>query len=245
LENKDLEHIWNNDSLKLQDELKTPEPRAMDIIREALEYFLLDKLSTHLTSYFRYPSEKNKNISVLEREDIPIILLSNRFLELFSKSIKDRAAFDGVKDEIKDEEEWYILDADGGSYRKFLLTLPYKSKVNRTDEGEIEIKTHKFNISMKVNFDGCNDVLPDGFGEHYLSIHGFEDYLANVVYQVEFKFYIKFRIISLFSSLGWKDYNWIDSFLDLMDKCVTKESFFYNIKWATAATLIKCLSKNK
>ena len=50
---------------------------------------------------------------------------------------------------------------------------------------------------MKVNFDGCNDVLPSGFMEHYLSIHGFENYLANVVYCVEFDLYIKFKITSL------------------------------------------------
>lgn len=96
---------------------------------------------------------------------------------------------------------------------------------------------------MKVNFDGCNDVLPAEFKEHYLSIHGFEDSLANVVYQVEFNFYIKFKITSLFSSFGWKDYNWIDSFLNLIDKSVTKESFFSKINWNTVATLIKCLNK--
>ena len=242
LESKDLEHIWNNDSLKLQDELKTPEPRSMDIIREALEYFLLDKLSLHLMTYFKYPLKNNKNISVLERKDIPDVLLSNRFLELFSKPMKDRMAFQGLK-ENNEEEEWYILDVEGGTYRKFSLVLPYKSKVNRRNSGEIEIKTHKFNIIMKVNFDGCNDSLPDGFGEHYLSIHGFEDYLANVVYKVEFNFYIKFKVISLFSSFGWKDYNWIDSFLDSIDKSVTKESYFSKINWDTVSTLIKCLDK--
>lgn len=240
LENKDLEHIWDNDSLKLQDGLKTPEPRSMDIIREALEYFLLDTLSTHLIGYFKYPLQENKNISVLKREDIPSILLSNRFLELFSKPMKDRAAFEGIEEETE-EEDWYILDVDSGSYRKFSLVLPYKSKVSRTNKGEIEIETHKFNITMKVNFDGCNTVLPDGFKEYYLSINGFEGYIANVVYQVEFNFSIKFKFMSLFSSFGWKDYNWIDSFLDLISKSVTKESFFNRINWDTIATLIKCL----
>lgn len=243
IENKDLEHIWDNDSLKLQDELKTPEPRSMDIIREALEYFLLDKLSTHLMSHFKYPLEKNKNISVLERKDIPSVLLSNRFLELFSKPMKDRAAFLEIEQENIEEKEWYILDVDGGTYKKFSLVLPYKSKVIRTNKSEIEIKTRKFNIIMKVNFDGCNDVLPVGFEEYYLSIHGFENSLANVVYQVEFDFYIKFKITSLFSSFGWKDYNWIDSFLNLIDKSVTKETFFSKINWNTIATLLKCLNK--
>lgn len=242
LENKDLEHIWNNDLLRLEDGLKTPEPHSMDIIREALEYFLLDKLSIHLTDYFKYPLKKNKNISVLKRKDIPDVLLSNRFLELFSRPMKDRAAFQEI-DEETEEEVRCIVDVDGGSYRKFSLVLPYKSKVIRKNKGEIEIETHKFNIIMKVNFDGCNTVLPAGFEEHYLSIYGCENSLANVVYQVEFKFYVKFKITSLFSSLGWKDYNWIDSFLNLIDKSVTKESFFSKINWSIVATLIKCLNK--
>lgn len=241
LENKDLEHIWNNDSLKLQDGLKTPEPRAMEIIREALEYFLLDKLSLHLSTYFKYPLEKNKNISVLARKDIPDVLLSNRFLELFSRPMKDRMAFQGFEEE--NEEEWYILDVDGGTYRKFSLVLPYKSKAFRTNSGEIKIKTHKFDIIMKVNFDGCNDVLPSGFEEYYLSIKGFENSLANVVYKVEFNFKIQFKIVSLFSSFGWKDYNWIDSFLDSIDKYVTKDLFFSRINWNTVSTLLKCLGK--
>ncbi|MBX4258844.1 hypothetical protein KTC96_14245 [Clostridium estertheticum] len=239
LENKDLKHIWDCDSLNLQDELKIPEPRSMDIIREALEYFLLDKLSTHLTDYFKHPFEKN--ISVLQRKDIPSVLLTNRFLELFSKPIKDRAAF--LEIEQEEDVEWYILDVEGGTYRKFSLVLPYKSKVIRTNKGEIEIKTHKFDISMKVNFDGCNTVLPAGFEEHYLSIYGFENSLANVVYQVEFDFHIKFNITSLFSSFGWKDYKWIDTFLNSIDNSVTKESFFTKINWTTVATLIKCLNK--
>lgn len=242
LENKDLEHIWNNDSLKLQDELKTPEPRSMDIIREALEYFLLYKLSIHLRTYFKYPLEKNKNIVVLERKDIPDVLLNNRFLELFSKPMKDRMAFQGFEEE-NEEEEWYILDVEGGTYRKFSLVLPYKSKVSRTNNGEIEIKTNKFNIVMSVKFDGCNDVLPSGFKEDYLSIKGFEDSLANVVYRVEFNFKIQFKIMSLFSSFGWNDYNWIDSFLDSVYKAVTKEAFFTKINWDTVSTLLKCLNK--
>ena len=122
LENKDLELIWNNDPLKLQDELKTPEPRSMDIIREALEYFLLNKLSIHLNSYFKYPMERNKNISVIQREHIPSVLLSNRFLELFSKPMKDRAAFIDIEQE-NEEQEWYILDVEGGTFQFQFMDL--------------------------------------------------------------------------------------------------------------------------
>lgn len=243
LENKDLESIWNKDPLKLQDELKTPEPRSMDILREALEYFLLNQLSVHLNDYFRYPLKENKNISVIQREHIPSVLLSNRFLELFSKPMKDRAAFIDIEQE-NEEQEWYILDVEGGSYQKFNLVLPYKSKVIRTNKNVIEIRNRKFDISMKVDFDGCNDVLPSGFKEYYLSIHGFDNYLANVVYHVEFDLYVKFKITSFLTSLGWENYNWIDSFLNSIEQSVSKELFLSKINWNTIVTLIKCLKKS-
>ncbi len=245
LENKDMEYLWNNKKLNLQENLKEPEPHSMDIIREAFEYYLLDKLSTHLTDYFSYPLQKEKNITVFQREDIPEILMKNRFLDLFSKPMKERAIFQEIIEKVEGEteEDWYILDVDGGSYRKFNLVLPSKSKVFRTNENEIEIITHKFDIKMKINFDGCNTVLPTGFYEHYLSIYGFENYLANVAYSVEFIFQINFKIGSFFSTFGWEDYNWIDSFLNSFDKSVTEESFFDKINWSTTSTLLKCLRR--
>ena len=109
-------------------------------VRRKKRYFLLNKLSIHLNSYFKYPMEKNKNISVIQREHIPSVLLSNRFLELFSKPMKDRAAFIDIEQE-NEEQEWYILDVEGGTFQKFSLVLPYKSKVIRTNKNEIEIKT--------------------------------------------------------------------------------------------------------
>jgi hypothetical protein len=130
-ENRALEHIWNSEPLKLQDEPETPEPRSMNIIRESIEYYLLDKLLSHLITCFNYPAEHKKNIIVLERDQIPNVLLHNRFLELFSKPIHDREHFIGIEETLGDDEDWYILDVDGATFRKFLLILPSKSEVSR------------------------------------------------------------------------------------------------------------------
>lgn len=88
-ENKALEHIWSSDPINLQDDSES-EPKSVNIIREAVEYYLLDNLSTHLLTFFNYPSNHDNNITVLQRDKIPNVLLQNRFLELFSKSINDR-----------------------------------------------------------------------------------------------------------------------------------------------------------
>ncbi|HUW65254.1 MAG TPA: hypothetical protein VMW83_11305 [Spirochaetia bacterium] len=242
-ENKALEHIWISEPLKLQDELKTPEPRSINIIRESIEYFLLDSLCSHLLSHFKYPAEHKKNISILAREQISSVLLTNRFLELFSKPIEDRDSFLGVDETMNEDFEPYILEVNGTVFRKFVLVLPSNSVVQRIANNAIALKTKRFSLNLKVDFDGSNTILPNGFLENYLSILGLEDSLANVVYDVKVIISIKFKLWSILSRLGWEDYKWIDSFLGRLSKFLSKQQFFDDINWNTASTIIKCLNK--
>jgi hypothetical protein len=96
---------------------------------------------------------------------------------------------------------------------------------------------------MEVEFDRTNTTLPDGFLEHYLGIHGFEEYISNVVYDVKIHISVNFKLPSLFSRLGWEDYNWIDSFLSTLDKSFSKDQYFKDINWDTAHTIIKSLKR--
>lgn len=239
-ENKALEYIWSTEPLLLQNQPKIPEPRSMNLIRESIEYFLLDNLTTHLIDYFKFPAKSGKNICVFERDKIPSILLKNRFLELFSRPMEDREAFNGIYEMINQDEKTYILEVDGAIYRKFEMVLPFKSQIRR-DNNEILIQTRRFTISLKVKFDGTNTVLPYGFQEHYLSIYGFEDSLVNVIYDVEVVATVKFKLCSFFSLTGWNDYNWIDSFLGKLDESLSKTNFFERINWNIVYPIIKCL----
>lgn len=241
-ENKALEHIWNSDPINLQDD-HDYEPKSVNIIREAVEYYLLNKLSTHLLTYFNYPSKFNDNITVFQREKIPNVLLQNRFLELFSKSINDREHFIGVEESIKDNEDWYILDVDGAVFRKFMLVLPKMSEVNRNDNNQIEIKTKRFVLKMNVEFDRTNTVLPTGYREHYLGITGFEMHLANVDYDVKIQLSVELKHQSLFTRSGWEEYEWLDSFIDSFTKSFSKDHYFNDINWKTAYTIIRGLKE--
>jgi hypothetical protein len=68
-ENRALEEVWKKQPLSLipelvwgkkKDEKKYPE--SMRIISEAVEYFILDRLSVHLSGYFSDDNFKQKNL---------------------------------------------------------------------------------------------------------------------------------------------------------------------------------------
>lgn len=67
--------------------------RSAELLAEAVEYLVLDKISTHLTDYFNEESFAEQNLKVYRREDVPDILLRNRFLETFSRPTEQRPAF--------------------------------------------------------------------------------------------------------------------------------------------------------
>lgn len=243
-ENKALRHLWDTDPLKLQDELKEPEPHSVAIIRESIEYFLLDKLFSHLITYFEYPKKHSKKITVLEREQIPNILLKNRFLELFSKPMHDREHFIGIEDSLRQDDELFVLDVNGAVFRKFLLVLPHKSRVQRINSSQICIETKRFLIDMEVEFDRTNTNLPRGYLEYYLGIYGYEEYLTNVVYDVKIHIQVNFKIRAFFTPSGWEDFKWIDSFMQSLNQSFSKDQYFKEINWNTAYTVLQGLVKN-
>jgi hypothetical protein len=98
-ENKALKDIWQNGELR---DFHKGDPAgaakanltATKLIREAIEYFVLSKLSLHLSGHFENnPDIEDKEIERFGREDIPKILLQNHFLELFSRPMDEREAF--------------------------------------------------------------------------------------------------------------------------------------------------------
>jgi len=93
-ESKAMKHIWKDKSFGHE------EKNALLI--EASEYFLLHELSMHLADYFKARNLDSTKLVKLCRNNIHDILLSNRFLELFSKPMEQRASF--VKDTKKGRE---------------------------------------------------------------------------------------------------------------------------------------------
>jgi hypothetical protein len=50
----------------------------------------------------------------------------------------------------------------------------------------------------------------------------------------------------LFSRKDWKNYhNWVDLYIDELEKDISQDTFFNFINWKTAHTIIQCFKINK
>jgi len=255
VENKALETIWNREPLRhmlefnLEDDLDVPtrtQEGSRQLIREALEYYVLEKLSTHLTDYFNDERFRRENLTELVRDDIPDILLKNRFLELFSRPMEDRPAFvnrakPGVRDSAR---SWSYVGGitasrskTGELYQRFDLVLPTGSKVKRVDRNTINIETNKFIMAIAVNFDSFLTNLPYGFEPYYLSL---DSNLDTGIYMITVELKVAFKL-GILSPAGREYYRWLDSFLDCLEEAISESTFFESIGWDSAVTVLQCL----
>lgn len=265
-ENSALKLLWDKEPLK---DFLGDEPReAAQLLSQATEYFVLAQLSTHLTDYFADEKFKKQNLRKYCREDVPEVLLRNTFLEMFSRPMEHRPAFveahSGKRERMEmkvygpDERGmWrsrYVVPTERGYgevvaaygpggviYDRFDLILPQGSVVRRVEDSKVEIETKKLKMSINVKFEGFCTVLPEGFEEYYLGINdplkGITPYVVNVDIQVSMK------LGSLLSATGWQYYRWIDSFLDKIEKDLSKDTFFELLNWESAFTILQCLKQ--
>ncbi len=243
IENEAAKTLWERDPLDKQFDFdaKTQhvthrDTESSSLIREAVEYFVLDRLSTHLTDFFNKPSYDKTLLRELCREDVPSILFKNRFLDTFSRPMSERAAFvDDVIEMKSSPGRIMAMSSPKGRYEHFDLVLPSKARVNRIAEGEIEVCTPKFDLRIKVIYDGINSVLPSSFEEHYLGLSSHRDYTT---YQVGVRFSVVFRTGALFTKSGWDYHIWLDSFLDALEQDFCVDRFLRRINWEHARTVI-------
>lgn len=247
-ENKAFAKQWKESSLGLDVDVKTrtasrTNSTANELVKEALEYYVLQKLSLHLSGYFENnPIIKDDQIVRLQRKDIPSILLENRFLELFSKPMDQREAF---LDHTRDDESGRVVYAygkDGEVFDHFELILPKGTVVTRSPEAGLEIHTSRFRLRVKPVFEGYSSVFPPQFEELYMgcSFGKKPPYMAQIVFDVQF------GLLSLFSVKGWEYYRWLDSFLEEMRSSFSFEDFIEDIGWSSAvstATTIRNLKR--
>lgn len=247
-EDKAMKVIWEREPLRsLDEELdkggKPKSPRSRQFIREAVEYYVLDLLSTHLTSYFNEEKFRKEYLKEFERNDIPDVLLKNRFLELFSRPMEQRSCFvEGELARVPDEKGRVIASfRKGARFMLFSLVLPKESTVRRLEENEVEVDTERFKVVITTDFKGNGTTLPDEleFMERYLSLKG--DLLPRYhVYEVNVDVNVHFGFGRLLTRTDWKYYRWIDTFLGNLDKKFSKRTFFKQIGWSFALTAAKC-----
>lgn len=129
-ENEALKRQWDKESLLHVFSQKQGESAtgSVKLIREAAEYYLIETLSMHLTDYFNQESYDKSLLNELSREDVPSILLSNRFMELFSAPMENRAVFE--PQDRGDDAGVVVMSMvkNGAFYSRFDLVLQKAQK---------------------------------------------------------------------------------------------------------------------
>lgn len=242
-EDAGLKKIWSKTEFQIEKRSDNYQ-EVLKIINEAAEYYLLEKLSTHLSEYFNSEGHDKNQIVEHERNDIPDILLRNRFLELFSKPMEHRAAFLPDNEEAKEEDDdnrgiIVASFSNGAMFSRFDLTLPKDSKVKRNSDNSISIKTKRFTLNIASITSGVNTYIPWEFCEYYLKLKNPQD-LSELI--ITFRIEIIFHFGSFFRTIGWQYYQWIDSFLNELVENFEQEYYFKTkIDWDKAFTIIKSI----
>lgn len=259
VENSDIKAIWQREPLHDSIVGKLDNNRSRQLLHEAVEYFVIEELSDHLSSYFNNDMYSKEYIQEIGRNEVPDILYENRFLHLFSKPREERAAFE-TKNESKNEKKIESIVLDGKEYRvnkhevvyaygvngerfqKFDLVLPSKTVVKRIDKENIHIKTDRFTLKIRINVAAMTE-LPEGFWEYYLNRKLIDEYSS--VFGIEIEIGVRFKVKNFFLKNKWEYFQWIDSFLERLNGRFSKESFFKKLNWNSAYTLLKILELNK
>jgi len=218
---------------------KYTNPKSHQLIVQLIEYFLLKSLSTHLSGHFDNEMFSKENLTTFERQNIPQILFENIFLELFSKPMEQRPAFvdDIVKDKKKNKQEKIIATfKDGFMFEHFELILPKGSQIRREKKNKIIIETPRINLTFIIDFGGYNTTLPYDFEKYFI---GIDDKNEIIYYQFDIHCLVNFKLKTFVTNSGWDYFTWIDSFIDELDKKVSKKRFLDNINWRTAETMIR------
>lgn len=213
----------------------TAAAKAAKLVEEAVEYFVLESLSTHLTDYFNRIDDSPNRTDELRREQVPEILLANRFLALFSAPMEDRPAF--MQEINTAPQHGQIVEAFsmGARYSWFDLVLPKRSKVTRTETGAIEISTPRLRLTLAVRYEGLSAGMPFEFCRLYLQTPPDKLHAQMVVIDVD----ASVKPLGLFIG-KWNYYRWVDSFISTLDGQVSFEGFLERVRWSTIAALFRC-----
>ena len=243
-ENSALEGQWSSGAPGSRLGFPGPGPRQRDgaaaakaakLVEEAVEYFVLEELSMHLTDYFNRVEDAEKRTVELRREQVPEVLLTNRFLSLFSAPMEDRPAFMQGEAPSDHGGEIVAVFAKGARYRRFELVLPKSSRVNRTESGAIEISTPRLRLRVAVRYDGFSSNLPFEFCELYLQTPHDQLEARKVLIKID----VSLKLVGLLFG-NWDYYRWVDSFVSTLDDQVSFDRFLRGVQWPAVAALLRC-----
>lgn len=234
-ENPAFKSMWEKEKLSDIHKRLPQDTESRRFIVEATEYFLLERLSTHLGDYFNQREVDSVSLTEFGREDVPDVLLKNRFMELFSRPIGERAVF--LPHDSESHTNTIMMGGKNAFFSRFDLTLPAGSKVRRVGSGAVEIETNRLTLRFSIHFSGMGSVLPRRFDRYYLREGDFSNLST---YKVKIKAAVELKRYALFTRSGWEMYYWSESFIDSFRERFSKDFFFEKIGWEHIQTLLQC-----
>lgn len=255
-ENNSLKTSWEKEQLDGIYGYRTSEeyrniPIAHKLIVEAVEYFLIKQLSLHLSTHYQQElNEDSSDIVILEREDFPSVLLSNRFLELLTRPMEERDAFQRAlaekqnifyikrirtDDNTIDPEKGEIVSAtveNGPVFDRIEITLPKNTTVQRRANNAILITSQSFSVELNVRFFGFTGNTAPYFETIYLR----RPFRSVRALQCEIDLQIKVSILSLLVNRNLNHLEWIEGFSEKIRESADFETFVQTIGWETALT---------
>lgn len=139
----------------------------------------------------------------------------------------------------------------GALYHRLHLVLPIGTNVKRHNPNGIVLESNQMVLNFDILFEGFNTILPRYFQKYYLDLDlefvsedENNDVLRFQVFEIGLKIDVKFKIRSLFSKSVWKYNKWLDSYLNILNKEMSKDHFFESIKWEQIQTLLYIQNKN-
>jgi hypothetical protein len=222
---------------KKMDEEDRKQPKSAALLGEALEFCVLDELSTHLSGYFgQEPNEKHL-IKEFTRDDVPQLLLQNRVLSILCTPLEDRAVFAKAfsKHDPTDPQRgvlYSLFGADGFMYSRFDLILPSGTVVSRPHPGTLRLESPRLRLEIAISYGGFLTNFPPRFEEEYLGRES--DEVIPLKVDVAVTAHLKASAFLRFH--GWKYYGWVDSFFDRLQNALDFEHYIEVIGWTFAGT---------
>jgi hypothetical protein len=207
--------------------------RSAALLREAVEYVLLDQLTFHLQAHFTESRYRTGLVTRYYRKDIPDLLLQNRVLALLSSPYEDRAIFaDACKDNKPGEMIIVAWGPTGERYRLFELALPSRTRIRRTTTGELELNTPRLSIRIGVDYQGC---VSNELSSDYIALLLGRDPREVEGLKLTVTFAYSVKTLALLRASGWDYYAWVDSFTARLREFLSIENYLEHTQWPSVA----------
>lgn len=249
-ENSALKEMWENGNLQMfespisdkKGHIYAQTSSSVELLIELIEYSILEHFSTFICDYFN-KLNMNDKVECLYIDSVPDVLLSNRFLRLFSENMENREAFLNDADEKSDDKRdnsnvVMAFGANGALFKRFDLTLPKNTKVKKDGKNTIVIDTNLFVIKIHYLYGGFSTIFDGEFYKYYI---GDKKSFKYDTFQFNVNVDVKYKWSSIFKLYNWNLYNWFDDYLDSLHHYCDKNAFLNDINWDGTKSIIRVI----